>query len=66
MTETTTAERKALNAQHAAEALDMPLRSLYRAIDRGEIHAVRISGRWYVPAGEIDRVLALPTRAGAD
>lgn len=63
-TEMQTEERRALNAHRAAVALDMPIRSLYRAIEQGEIHAVKISGRWYVPVEVIDALLAPAANEG--
>jgi excisionase family DNA binding protein len=47
---------KFYDVQEVADMLKMSRMTVYRAIGTGELHAVRIRGRWLVPARVIDRL----------
>ena len=42
------------DVQEVADMLKMSRMTVYRAISSGELHAVRIRGRWLVPARVIE------------
>lgn len=44
------------DVQEVADMLKMSRMTVYRAIGSGELHAVRIRGRWLVPARVIDQL----------
>ena len=47
---------KFYDVQEVADMLKMSRMTVYRAIGTGELHAVRIRGRWLVPARVIDQL----------
>lgn len=47
---------KFYDVQEVADMLKMSRMTVYRAIGSGELHAVRIRGRWLVPARVIDQL----------
>jgi excisionase family DNA binding protein len=51
-------KKLALSAQAAAEALDIPYRTLMASIHKGQIGAIKIGRYYQVPVAEIERVLA--------
>ena len=54
-------ERLALSVKEAAETLGVGKELIYRAINRGELRAVRLGGRVMVPRIELERLLGMET-----
>lgn len=58
-------EKRALKAADAAEALDIPYRTLMAAIHANQIGAIKIGRYYQVPVAEIDRLLAPAVKTDA-
>jgi excisionase family DNA binding protein len=52
------ADRKTIDVPEAAQQLGLSRNAAYEAVRRGEIPAVRIGRRLFVPRDAIDRLLA--------
>ncbi|GAA4536621.1 hypothetical protein GCM10023175_03800 [Pseudonocardia xishanensis] len=53
------------DVQEVADMFKMSRMTVYRAISSGELAAVRIRGRWLVPARAIDALIETATRQQA-
>jgi excisionase family DNA binding protein len=52
-------DRLALTVREAAAALGVGKDAIYKAINRGELRAVRLGGTLLVPQAELDRMLGV-------
>lgn len=54
--ELTTARRRGpvYSLEHAGEYLDISRTTVYRLIERGELHAIKLNGAWRVAQSDLD------------
>ncbi len=51
-------KRRTVTISEAAEALGVAPKTLYRAVNRGEVPGIRVGRRLLVPRDFVDRILA--------